>query len=200
MSPRKNRRNLFLGIALAAALLAILAGAVYFGKVAPFIKAGKQESSLLVESARRPVDAFSFETRGGIQRLSDLKGKVVMIDVWASWCPPCIQEIPYLASLQSRYRDRPFELIALSVDDDGWNALNPFLQTRPEISYTVAVPHPALGWHVGTLFDLAPLGEVAVLPTVFLIDRKGRLAGKFVGAGRTRETEALLEKLLSEIE
>ena len=181
------------GILLLASVLAY-----YQFQVAPRIRHGRLEARYSDPASRPDVSGFRLETRRGIEGIGDFSGRVVVIDVWASWCAPCVESIPRLVALSERYRDAPFDLVGLSVDRGGWDDIDPFLERRPEINYKVAVPHPAPAFQLDTLVDLAPLGEVAVLPTFFVIDPKGRLAGKFVGSKTLPEVSALADRLLEE--
>ncbi len=189
-----------LPLALGVAGIILLASAVayYHFEVAPRIRTGRLAGRYLEPASRPHVSAFRFETRRGIEGVGDYSGRVVVIDVWASWCPPCVEGIPGLVALSERFRDAPLDLVGLSVDRGGWDDLDPFLERRPEINYKVAVPYPAPAFQLHTLVDLDPLGEVAVLPTFFVIDSRGRLAGKFVGSDTLAEVSALAGRLLEE--
>jgi thiol-disulfide isomerase/thioredoxin len=188
-----------MGISLiAAGLLAIIAGSYYLGRISPLIKAGKQHGVYANASVRPSAADFGFATEDGAKKkIADLKGKVVVVDVWATWCGTCIYNIPKIVALRNKYSDQLVEIIGLNVDSDGWAKAKPFLQKHPEISYTVAVPYPEPPLLVQTLVDLNPLGSVSVLPTIFVIDRNGALAGKFFG-GHELEIDALVSKLLEE--
>src|SRR5688572_12044376 len=71
---------------------------------------------------------FSFKDQSGKElSLSHLRGKVVLINFWATWCPPCVDEMPSMQQLQRRMANKPFELLALSVDDS-WEAVNRFMK------------------------------------------------------------------------
>lgn len=187
-------------ISLAAAvLLAIAAAGYYFGRISPLIKAGKQHGVNLTASSRPSAADFGFVTEGGAQnKIADLKGKVVVVDVWATWCGTCIYNIPKIVALRNKYSDQSVEIIGLNVDSDGWVKAKPFLQKHPEISYTVAVPYPDPPFLVKTLVDLDPLGSISVLPTIFVIDQSGAIAGKFVGIGNEQGIDNLVSKLLEE--
>jgi len=181
------------------ALLAIGAGGYYFAQVAPRIRAGKQEGVYLSASERPPVGRFGFETENGSrQLLAGLKGKVVVVDVWATWCATCIYSMPSILALCDKYRNSPVEIIGLDVDDAGWAKVRPFLQKHPAITYTIAVPYPACRFRLRSIIDLEPLGAVSAIPTTFVIDRQGKLAGKFVETGHERDIDGLIAKLLYE--
>ncbi len=183
-------------LGVAAILLLAAALAYYHFQLAPRIRSGRLEARHSDPSSRPGVSGFRYETRRGIEDMGDSSGRVVVVDVWASWCPPCVEGIPRLVALAERYRDAPFDLLGLSVDSGGWEDLKPFLERHPQINYKVAVPHPPPAFQLNTLVDLGPLGNVAVLPTFFVIDPQGRLAGKFVGSDALPEVSDLVGRLL----
>jgi thiol-disulfide isomerase/thioredoxin len=180
-------------------LLATGAALYYFGRVAPLIRSGKQEGIYASVSSRPSVTGFGFETEDGARRsIADLKGKVVVVDVWATWCGTCLYSIPKIAVLRNKYRDKPVEIVGLDVDDDGWAKVKPFLREHSGINYTLAVPYPASRFHLQSIVDLNPLGNVSAIPTVFVVDRRGRLAGKFIETGHEQEIDDLIARLLQE--
>lgn len=192
-------KRLPLALGVAGIILLASALAYYHFQVAPRVRTGRLAGRYAEPASRPGMGGFRFETRRGIEGIGDYSGRVVVIDVWASWCPPCVEGIPRLVALAERFREAPFDLVGLSVDRGGWEDLGPFLERHPEINYRVAVPHPAPAFQLYTLVDLDPLGEVAVLPTFFVIDPQGRLAGKFVGSNTLPEVSALAGRLLEEI-
>jgi thiol-disulfide isomerase/thioredoxin len=180
-------------------LLAAGAAGYYFFRVAPLIKRGKLEGISASAARRLTVADFGFETAGGArQKIADLKGKVVVVDVWATWCGTCLYSIPKVVELRNKYSDELVEIIGLDVDDDGWAKARPFLQKHPEINYTVAVPYPAPSFLLKSIVDLKPLGEVSAVPTFFVVDRDGRLAGKFIELGHDQEIDDLVARLINE--
>ena len=188
-----------LALGVAGIVLLALAVAYYHYEVAPRIRTGRLAGHYADPASRPEVGGFRFETRRGVEGIGGYSGRVVVIDVWASWCAPCVEGIPRLVALAERFRDAPFDLVGLSVDRGGWEDIEPFLERHPEINYEVAVPHSLPIFHLYTLVDLDPLGDVAVLPTFFVIDGRGRLAGKFVGSDTFPEVSALVARLLEEI-
>ncbi|HEX9637232.1 MAG TPA: TlpA disulfide reductase family protein [Acidobacteriota bacterium] len=179
---------------LVAAALALAAAAALIG----FIRLGKRTYELLPPAERGAPVALSLQAADGSSwSIETLRGRVLVVDVWASWCGPCVISLPELNQLQVELAPEGLQVIGLSVDEGGWETLHPFLAERPWLRYTVAVPrdgarlHDTLSYHPG-------LGAVAALPTTFLLDRRGRVAYKHVGAVTRDDLRPPLEKLLSE--
>jgi thiol-disulfide isomerase/thioredoxin len=116
--------------------------------------------------------------------LSDFRGKVVLLDFWATWCGPCLMAIPHLNSLQEKYAADGFEILGINLDQRDAASLLHFAETM-KISYTVLIGTP----------DVVSKYGVNPLPTTFLIDRQGRLRSQAIGF-----SQALHEKTASEIE
>jgi thiol-disulfide isomerase/thioredoxin len=197
MAKRALKRALTI-LLLLALILVGLAG-YYLVRVAPLIRAGKQ-AGVYPSTADRPLVAgFGYETENGIpQSIAGLQGKVVVVDVWATWCGTCLYSIPKIVELRNKYRDKPVEVIGLDADDGGWTKVKPFLTKHREINYTLAVPWPASSFQLKSIVDLEPLGKVSAIPTVFVVDRRGRLAGKFIENGHEQEIDDLVARLLNE--
>ena len=103
--------------------------------------------------------------------LSDFAGKVVLVDFWATWCDPCREEIPDLVKLRDRLKDKGFEILGVSMDEEGAKAVNKFIAKQP-ISYPVilnAGERPPKGW------------VVPGLPTAYLIGRRGEVLKRWFG-------------------
>jgi len=96
--------------------------------------------------------------------LSDFKGKVVLIDFWASWCGPCRQEMPFLIELYRRYGKSPFEIVAVNIDDKLENAKRFMGQLPEEISFTI-VQDPKQ--------QIPPKYEIKGMPSSILLDKEG---------------------------
>jgi len=126
------------------------------------------------------------ELSGQTLVLSAYRGKVVVLDFWATWCDPCREEIPHLVDLQNKYRDQGLQIIGISMDD-GPEPVRDFYQ-RYRMNYPVAMGDAK----IGELY-----GGVLGLPIAFLIGRDGRIAAKHIGATDLsvleREIKALLQ-------
>jgi peroxiredoxin len=119
-------------------------------------------------------------------KLSDFRGKVVLLNFWATWCPPCKVEIPWLVEFQQTYGDRDFVVLGVSLDEDGWKSVQPFLDDN-KINYRVMIGND----------DIAALyGGIKSLPTTLLIDKSGRIASTYAGLVSQSEYRTGIELLL----
>jgi peroxiredoxin len=131
----------------------------------------RQTDALTAAKSRRPAPDFTLtDSKGASLKLSGYKGKVVLLDFWATWCGGCKVEIPWYMEFQSKYKDSGLSAIGVSMDDDGWKSVKPFLRKKP-INYPVVVGNPAL----------AKLYGVDAMPVTLLIDRDGMIAATHVG-------------------
>lgn len=126
------------------------------------------------------------DANGNRHTLADFKGKVVLVDVWATWCPPCRKSLPEVAELQKAGGDR-YVVLPISVDRGGWGDVKPFLAQNPQLGLTAYLPDGAGG--------LEPFGEIRGIPTTLIIDRQGRLVQRWAGYGEGMAKRALDEAL-----
>jgi thiol-disulfide isomerase/thioredoxin len=138
-------------------------------------------------SRRKMVDFKLADLSGSAWQLSDRRGRVVLVNFWATWCPPCREETPGLVRLYRSYRPRGVEMVGIDMDDDPAQAVPGFVRSF-HIPYPVLVPDSG--------FDLA--NEIDSLPTTLLIDRQGRIAKVYVGAMPEAQLGADLDALLKE--
>lgn len=111
------------------------------------------------------------DVKGNSVKLSDFKGKVVILDFWATWCPPCRAEIPHFIGLQEKYGKQGLVVVGVSVDEGGPEVVSSFVKAN-KINYPIVL---------GDL-DVAQLYDATEgIPTTFVIDRTGNIVAKHLG-------------------
>jgi cytochrome c biogenesis protein CcmG/thiol:disulfide interchange protein DsbE len=120
-------------------------------------------------------------------RLSEFRGKVVLLNFWATWCAPCRIEIPWFVEFQKAYGSRGFTTLGVSLDEDGWTAVRPFIEQR-DVNYSVLIGNE----------DLAQLYGAGSLPTTLIIDKSGRIAATHTGICGQGEYAADIQAVLAE--
>lgn len=127
------------------------------------------------------------QLNGDSWSLTSEKGKVVLVNLWATWCPPCRAETPDLVRLHERYRSQGFTVAGVTMDEDPAKAVPGFAK-QYKISYPIVVPQES-----SALVD-----STDVLPSSFLIDQHGRVARRYTGMvsekGLADDIEALLRE------
>src|SRR5215813_9625868 len=178
---RPGQRILLLAtltVTLSAVFLAI---AHYQGKadVQPGDATEGQRQTLRFLKNPERIPAFSASTLDGKQIDSaSLAGKVVLVNFWATWCPPCRAEIPDLVALQEKYRDQ-LQIIGVSEDEGSPEAVRRFA-TEYKVNYPIVMLTPELKKYFPNVY---------ALPTTFIIDREGRIVQKHVGMLQPTITE-----------
>jgi uncharacterized protein (TIGR03437 family) len=120
--------------------------------------------------------------------LAEMRGRVVLLNFWTTWCTPSMVDLPWFEEFYRNYAARGFSVIAASADDDGWGAVTPFLA---HATYTFPIVVDDRG-----VYDIY---GVDALPTTFLIDGEGRIAASYVGLGDKSAYQLDIEALLSEL-
>ena len=132
----------------------------------------------VADSQRHPIDFTLQDINGRQVRLSDYRGKVVVVDVWATWCGHCVGEIPNLMTLQSEAEQEklPLQFLGIAMDDNAVAVRNFAVQRG--VNYPVLYKDAS---------QMQPFGEIDGLPTKFIIDRNGAIVDTLIGA-QTTET------------
>ncbi len=149
-------------------------------------------AAFLVKPERKALADLSFQDgEGKALSLAGWKGRVVLINLWATWCAPCRKEMPALAALQAKLGSKDFEVVAISVDRKGVEASAAFLKETGAGALKLYVEPSAK-----ILNDLKALG----LPATVLVDRQGREIGRLLGPAEWDSPEAvkLIEAALAE--
>jgi thiol-disulfide isomerase/thioredoxin len=123
------------------------------------------------EPSSGPAPDFSLKSFDGKEiTLSQLKGKVVLLDFWATWCGPCKESIPHLIQLYKDYRESGFELVGMNVDKGDGEAVRRFVRSMD-------IPYPV----VTAPEDVVRSYRVTGIPVTFLIDKEGKIREKVIG-------------------
>jgi len=144
-------------------------------------------ASLKPDSERHTAPDFALKDADGkTVRLSDYKGKVVLLDFWATYCGPCKIEIPWFMDFERKHKDQGFSELGVDMDEEGWDAVKPFVNDVG-INYRIVVGNDATA-------DM--FGGIEALPTTFLIDRDGKIAAVHVGLTSKGDFENAIDQLL----
>jgi cytochrome c biogenesis protein CcmG/thiol:disulfide interchange protein DsbE len=141
-------------------------------------------------AARKPVPAFAMKDQKGTPvAWPAYKGKVVLLNFWATWCTGCKEEMPWFVEFQKKYARDGLAVLGVALDDEGWATVKPYLAGHP-VNYPIAV----------AAFDVLekPLELDPVLPATLLIDRAGNIADRYTGVIKREVFEAKLKALLAE--
>lgn len=139
-----------------------------------------------VEAAKK-MPSFSKKnvTDGSIVSSDAYKGKVLVVNFWATWCPPCRKEIPYLIKLQEKYREKGFSVIGISMDEGGRKLVNKFI-TKLKVNYPVIIGNAKIA---------RGFGGVIGIPVSFVVDREGNLVKRLDGYISEKVLDRELSKL-----
>ncbi|MFC1666888.1 redoxin domain-containing protein [Candidatus Omnitrophota bacterium] len=135
----------------------------------------------------KPAPDFALlDIDGNEKKLSDFKGKVIILDFWATWCPPCRAEIPHFIELYSHYKNQGLEIIGIALDQNGRKVVGPFAE-KNNINYPILLAER----EISGLY-----GGISAIPTTFIIDRDGRIRKKYTGYRSKEIFEKDIQELL----
>lgn len=196
--PQTSRpRFPFVAAVIASLAAGLIAGAYHFGLLPAVPDINQASTTLdfggqrfLRWSTPRQLPALSFKNQNGkTLSLADFRGRVVLLNIWATWCPPCREEMPSLDRLNAKRSSPAFEVVALSIDMD----------TAAVASFYREIGIKTLkGYFDPGANSAALLGAFAV-PATLLIDRDGREIGRALGPAQwdSAEVEAMIDEVLA---
>ncbi|MEO8048992.1 MAG: TlpA disulfide reductase family protein [Acidobacteriota bacterium] len=146
-------------------------------------------TELKSQDQRKPAPNFSLkDADGNAVNLTDYRGKVVLVNFWATWCGPCEAEIPWFIEFEKKYKDQGFAVLGVSMDDDGWKSVRPYIASH-KINYRIMI---------GSELVSEQFGQIDSLPTSFVLDRAGRIASNHVGLVDKVDYQNEIVKLLED--
>ncbi|HYP15414.1 MAG TPA: TlpA disulfide reductase family protein, partial [Bryobacteraceae bacterium] len=170
------------------AAVACIALAVGLGGCAQTPAKSDTPVKLKAASERKQAPAFSLkDVDGRSVTLDDYKGKVVLLNFWATWCGPCKIEIPWFIDFEQKFKDRGFAVLGVSMDEEGWEIVKPYI-AKEKVNYRVLL---------GTDSVAQLYGGVDNLPTSFILDPEGKIASTHIGLVSKSVYENEIQSLLS---
>lgn len=149
---------------------------------------GAVRTEVRPEKSRRMAPDFTLDDASGNRvRLKDFRGKVVLLNFWATWCGGCKVEIPWFIEFQRTYRNSNFAVLGISMDEDGWKSVRPFMNAK-KINYPVMIGGPGM----------AALYGIQAMPVTLMIDPSGHVAATHIGLVSKSDYKAEIDALLNE--
>ncbi len=137
----------------------------------------------------KPAPDFTLKTLDGkTLTLSELRGKTVVLNFWATWCPPCKVELPWFVELQKQYGPQGLQIVGISEDEGGKDKVAQFVKEMG-VNYTIAVDDNSVS---------PKYGDVEDLPTTFYIDRSGKIVAFAMGLLDRSEIEQKMKAALAQ--
>ena len=170
------------GISIRIAMLTIMAAAS--GAAQSTARAALQPAL-----ERKPAADFALrDALGKTAKLKQYRGKVLLLDFWATWCTGCKQEIPWFVEFQRKFGTKRFAVVGVSLDEGGWGVLKPFL-AKAHVPYRMLLGDDATAQRYG----------IQNMPDTFLVDRHGRVAAAYLASLVDKDNvETNINALLSE--
>jgi thiol-disulfide isomerase/thioredoxin len=157
----------------------VLTGLICFGTTPAFA----------METSVQKTPAPTWELKdlnGKLLKSSDFLGKVVILDLWATWCAPCRVEIPHFVELQKQYGSKGLAIIGVSLDEQGAEVVKKFVRQ-------FGVTYPIV---MGSQKAVEACGGIVAVPTTFVIDRQGRIVNRHIGYDNKEVFEKEIQSLL----
>ncbi len=170
---------------LALVVVALVAAAMLYFGVHMSRRSGQAPAPLITKAS--PAPDFTLESLDGkSMSLSDLRGKAVLLNFWATWCGPCKIETPWLVELQNQYGSQGLQVVGVEMGDDGKDDIEKFTKDMG-VNYPVLIGKEAVG---------DAYGGVPALPETFFIGRDGKIVDKIIGLRGKGEIEDSVKKAL----
>lgn len=169
-------------------ILVVLIIVVTIMLLAPRMVKYRPTNALTSDPKGMPAPDFVLkDINGNSVRLSDYRGKAVVLNFWATWCPPCKTEMPWLVDLRDKYHSQGLEIIGVALDEAGKDEIAKF-------AHDMKLDYPVV---IGDDTTADAYGDVHALPTTFYIDRDGKIVSRVVGIVGKGEIEDNMKEALA---
>jgi peroxiredoxin len=175
---------------ITSARLLIHASVLIFALAGILVAADQVRVRAILQPAneRKPAPEFALkDSSDNTVSLKDYRGRVILLDFWATWCEGCKEEIPWFSEFQRKYGSNGFTVVGVSMDDDGWKVVKPFIG-KAEVPYCIVLGDDAT----------ARKYKIENMPDAFLIDRQGRIAATYVGLVDKDNVETNIQAVLAQ--
>jgi thiol-disulfide isomerase/thioredoxin len=182
---RHSREIFLLGVGLT---LAVVSSTSYSGILRADVLSSVSPSAPVADAAassKMPAWILQ-DVDGKTVKSSDFAGKVVILDFWATWCPPCKAEIPGFIDIQKKYGDKGVAVVGVSLDQEGPTAVKPFMK-QLGMNYPIVMGDDKI---------VQDFSGIEGIPTTFIIDRSGNVVSKHVGYGDEEAFETEIKPLI----
>jgi cytochrome c biogenesis protein CcmG/thiol:disulfide interchange protein DsbE len=174
-------------IVLFALMVVVIAGLLAVAKYRSKYSGHSARNAVATAPGHPAPDFVLADLQGHTVKLSDLRGKAVVLNFWATWCPPCKQEIPWFVDLQKRYGSEGLQIVGVAMDDSGQEDVQKFAAEN-------AINYPIL---LGQEEVAEEYGGINYLPTTFYIDRNGVVINRVFGEADRGEIEQNVKRALA---
>ena len=170
-----------------AVMVVVIAGLLGLAKFRLRLPGGRARTATATAAGHQAPDFVLTDLQGHTFKLSDLRGKAVVLNFWATWCPPCKQEIPWFVEFQKRYGPQGLQIVGVNMDDGGQQDVEKFASEN-------SVNYPIL---LGQEKVAEEYGGIDYLPTTFYIDRNGVVIDRVFGQPGRDEIEQNIRRAIA---
>ncbi len=174
-------------IVVFAMMVVVVAGLLVFARYRTKYSGGSARTAVATAPGQQAPDFVLADLQGHTVKLSDLRGKAVVLNFWATWCPPCKQEIPWFVELQKRYGPEGLQIVGVAMDDGGQEDVEKFAAENP-INYPILLGQEQVA---------EQYGGIDYLPTTFYIDRNGVVINRVFGQASRDEIEQNIKRAIA---
>lgn len=170
-----------------ALMVVVVAGLLFLAKFQGSLPVGSGHTAAAAITGNSAPDFVLTDLQGRSLKLSDLRGKAVVLNFWATWCPPCKEEIPWFVELQKRYGSQGLQIVGISMDDGDQKDVERFAAEN-SINYPILFAKDKVA---------EQYGGIEFLPTTFYIDRNGVVMDRVYGQTGRYEIERNVKRVIA---